>query len=115
MSNSKVIKEFDYQQTVNGIPVLLRELIWSDGGRSWEVFRLGKEEGKEDEELTIDSCFDQRPSEEMIAFLLAPSPRWTCPGCGKSYDNPGSDVVDHVNNCEWVDGGGQRKYGQAWA
>lgn len=99
----RVIKEFDYEQEVAGIPVLLRELIWDDGGRSWEVFRV---DGDEEIDLTEDGCFDERPGEEMILTLLAPPERWICPGCGTPCD-PGSDVIDHVRWCRWVDGAGR--------
>jgi hypothetical protein len=52
-------------RVVNNVHVRITELIWLDGGRSFEVHRVD-----DDTDLTEDGCFDTQPTNEQIAVLL---------------------------------------------
>jgi hypothetical protein len=52
-------------RTVDDVQVRITELIWPDGGRSFEVHRVDTEE-----DLTEDWCFDESPSDDQIRGLL---------------------------------------------
>jgi hypothetical protein len=53
------------KRIVKGVEVQINELIWADGGRSFEVFRT-----KDEEDLTIDGCFDELPTNKQIEALF---------------------------------------------
>jgi len=53
------------KRTVNGVEVQITELIWPDGGRSFELVRVADET-----DLTPNECFDNLPSDGQIATAL---------------------------------------------
>lgn len=62
-----IIDEVEHgTRTVNGVEASVRELVWNDLGRSFEVHRVDT-----GEDLTEDGCFDTVPTDEQIADLLA--------------------------------------------
>jgi hypothetical protein len=92
-------------RTVAGIDVAVRELVWDDLGRSFEVHRVDT-----GEDLTEDGCFDTMPTDEQIATLLdlRRPDWWIGRGCGTRIDariGPNL-IVDHVRDCDLVDGAG---------
>ena len=101
---NKIVKTVDRGlRVVADVEVQVTELLWTDGGHSFEVHRVDT-----GEDLTEDGCFDDPPTDEQIEALLDPPVDWwTCPGCGTSIDASQSDlVVDHVRGCDLVDGAG---------
>jgi hypothetical protein len=62
------------------------------------------------DDLTEDECFDTMPTDEQIAIRLEqhkPIEWWTCHGCGAQVDATQADlIVDHVRDCDLVDGAG---------
>jgi len=92
-------------RVVEGVEVRVTELVWSDGGTSFEVHRVDT-----GEDLTEAECFDQLPTDDQIAALLvprAPVDWFACPGCGAVFtDDDGDLYVDHVRDCDLVDGAG---------
>lgn len=52
-------------KTVNGTLVQITQLIWPDGGSSFEVIRVADEE-----ELTSEGCFDDYPTCYQIKALM---------------------------------------------
>jgi hypothetical protein len=72
-------------RTVAGVEVRVRELVWNDLGRSFEVHRVDT-----GEDLTEDGCFDTLPTDEQIAALLSDHrPDWRiCRGCADRVDDP---------------------------
>ena len=92
-------------RTVAGVEVSVRELVWDDLGRSFEVHRVDT-----GDDLTEDGCFDTLPTDEQITDLLAlrQPDWWICPGCGTRIDaRTGADlIVDHVRHCDLVAGAG---------
>ena len=77
-----VLGEFDRGiRIVAGVEVRITELVWDDGGRGYEVYRLDAEL------LTVDESFDHIPTDEQITALLdhqhtcANGYWWTCAGC----------------------------------
>ncbi len=102
----RIIDEIEHStRTVAGIPVRIREVVWEDQGRSFEVHRVDT-----GEELTVDGCFDEMPTDEQLGELLADRQPdwWICRGCGARFDaSTGADlIVDHVRGCDLVDGAG---------
>src|SRR2546421_10759062 len=53
------------RRLVAGGPVRITELLWPDGGQSYEVHRVDT-----DTDLTEHECFDAMPTDEQIAILL---------------------------------------------
>src|SRR6266545_174351 len=105
VSMNRVTREIDRgTRTVDGVQVQITELVWADEGRSFEVHRTDT-----GADLTEDGCFDTWPTDEEITDLLRTArDLWSCPGCGTSIDASQADlVVDHVRDCDWVDGAGQ--------
>ncbi|GAA0911557.1 hypothetical protein Vau01_095560 [Virgisporangium aurantiacum] len=101
-----IIDEIEHgTRTVNGIDVTIRELVWNDLGRSFEVHRVDT-----GEDLTEDGCFDTLPTDEQIADPLADRQPdwWICRGCGTRIDaRTGADlIVEHVRDGDPVDGAG---------
>lgn len=102
---SRIIRRIDRgTRTVDGVTVQISELVWDDEGRSFEVHRADT-----GEDLTVDGCFDVWPTHEQIADLLYTAHGlWSCPGCGATIDASQADlVIDHVRDCNRVDGAGQ--------
>ena len=99
-------------RTVNGVEVAVRELVWNDLGRSFEVHRVDT-----GDDLTEDGCFDTMPTDEQIGNLLAHRQPdwWSCRGCGARFDarTDADLIVDHVHGCALVDGAGNPIGGQA--
>jgi hypothetical protein len=88
----KIIGEVEHgERTVNGRTVAIREIIWKDGGRSFEVW-----EG--DEELTESTgSFDEMPTDEALARFVPPW--WFCPLCGARYSEGDEDcILDHLRD-----------------
>ncbi len=105
VSMNRVTREIDRgTRTVDGVQVQITELVWADEGRSFEVHRTDT-----GADLTEDGCFDTWPTDEEITDLLRTvEDLWSCPGCGTSIDASQADlVVDHVRDCDRVDGAGQ--------
>jgi hypothetical protein len=102
-----IIREVDHgTRVVADIQVRVTELIWHDGARSFEVHRVDT-----GEDLTENDCSDQTPTDEQIANLLEqqePADWWICRGCGARFDAAwqGDLIVDHVRDCDRVDGAG---------
>jgi hypothetical protein len=105
-----IIDEVEHgTRTIAGVEIAVRELVWNDSGadtgRSFEVYRVDT-----GEDLTEDGCFDTLPSDEQIAELLADRRPawWICRGCGIRIDaHTGAGlIVDHVRDCDLVDGAG---------
>ena len=86
-----------------GVEVRVTQLVWRDGGTSYEVHRADT-----GVDLTEAECFDQMPTDEQIAALLPPPAQWfACPGYGPVFnDDEGDLYVDHVRDCDLVDGAG---------
>ncbi len=62
-----IITEIEHHtRVVAGVPVAIRELVWDDLGRSFEVHRVDT-----GEDLTEDECFDTMPTDDQIADRLA--------------------------------------------
>jgi hypothetical protein len=101
---SKIVSRVDRgTRVVAGVEVRVTDLLWTNGGHSFEVHRVDT-----GVDLTEDGCFDDPPTDEQIEDLLDPPvDRWTCRGCGTSIDASQADlVVDHVRDCDLVDGAG---------
>jgi hypothetical protein len=59
-----VVNEINHgTREVDGVTVKIKELVWTDGGRSFEVWK-----GQDD--LTIGECFDAFPTDMEIRKLL---------------------------------------------
>jgi hypothetical protein len=101
---SKIIGEVDHgTRVVAGVQVRVTELVWSHGGTSFEVHEVDT-----GTDLTEAECFDHMPTDEQIAALLpAPAGWFACRGCGAVFsDDQGDLYVDHVRDCDRVDGAG---------
>ena len=101
---SEIVSEVDHgTRMVAGVEVRVTQLVWRDGGTSYEVHRADT-----GVDLTEAECFDQMPTDEQIAALLPPPATWfACPGCGTVFnDGEGDLYVDHVRDCDLVDGAG---------
>jgi hypothetical protein len=101
---SKIIREVDHGiRVVAGVQVRMTEVVWSDAGTSFEVHRVDT-----GTDLTEDECFDEMPTDDQIAALLAPPAGWFAgPGCGAVFsDEEGGLYVDHVRDCDRVDAAG---------
>jgi len=79
---SKIIREVDHGiRVVAGVQVRVSELVCSDAGTSFEVHRVDT-----GTDLTEAQCFDDMPTDDQIAALLAPPAGWlACPGCGAVF------------------------------
>jgi len=102
----RIINEVDHgSRIVAGVGVRVRELVWDDDGRSFEVHRVDT-----GDDLTTDECFDTMPTDAQIAVRLAHRQPdwWICRGCGTRFDarTDGDLIVDHVRGCDLVDGAG---------
>ncbi|ROO52763.1 hypothetical protein EDC02_7704 [Micromonospora sp. Llam0] len=102
---SRIVREIDRgTRTVDGVQAQITEVVWADEGRNFEVHRtdIG-------DDLTENGCFDTLPTDAQITALLrAGRNLWSCPGCGTSIDASHSDlIVDHVRDCDLVNGAGQ--------
>ncbi len=65
---SAAAREIDRgRRLVAGVPVRITELLWPDGGQSFEVHRVDTDT---DTDLTGHECFDAMPTDEQIAILL---------------------------------------------
>lgn len=65
-TGKRVVEEIGHgTRTVAGTVVRVTELVWDDGGRSFEVHR--QDDGTD---LTTDQCFDALPTDAQIAALL---------------------------------------------
>jgi hypothetical protein len=53
------------KREVKGVRVHIKQLVWSDGRSSFEVYRVDTKE-----DLTINECFDDMPTDEQIEALL---------------------------------------------
>jgi hypothetical protein len=63
---TKVIDETEFpERYVNGVPVIVRRLIWNGGGLSFEVVRTDT-----GADLTEDNAFDSFPTDADIIPLL---------------------------------------------
>ena len=80
-----------------GIEVRITELIWDDGGRSFEVHR-----DSDGEDFTQDGCFDTIPTDrELTALVTDRTTLWTCRGCGRQIEDSQADLVaDHIQQCD---------------
>lgn len=105
MSTSRIVGDSDWgTRVVDGVEVRVTELVWSCGGRSFEVHTTS--DGRD---LTEDECFAAFPTDAQLAALLPRREVWSCEGCGTTIDASQADlVVDHVRDCDLVDGSGQR-------
>lgn len=72
-SGTRIVSEVDHgARTVAGTLVRVTELIWDNGGRSFEVHATGLP--GDDVDLTQDGCFDALPTDAQIRALLPISP-----------------------------------------
>jgi len=104
---SEIVSEVDHgTRMVAGVEVRVTQLVWRDAGTSYEVHRADTGVDLTEADLTEAECFDQMPTDEQIAALLPPPATWfTCPGCGTvCNDGEGDLYVDHVRDCDLVDG-----------
>jgi hypothetical protein len=95
---SRVVRDIDRgTRTIDGIDLHLTELVWDDGGRSFEVRRTDT-----DTDLTEDGCLDTWPTDEQLANLLHDhTGAWSCPGCSATIDGGRADLItDHVRDCD---------------
>ena len=103
----KIIREIDRgTRVVAGVDVRITELVWDNGGRSFDVHRTDN-----DAPLTEDESFDEPPTDQQITVRLEhqePIEPWVCPGCCAQLDASQADlIVDHVLIfCDLVDGTG---------
>ncbi len=105
----KIIREVDRgTRVVTGVDVRITELVWDNGARSFEVHRVDT-----GEDLTINECFVDMPTDDQIAILLEehaePPDWWICRGCGTRFDasSQGDLIAEHVLIfCDLVDGAG---------
>jgi hypothetical protein len=100
---STIIRSIDHGvRTIDTCQVTITELVWADGGRSFEAHLA------DGTDLTQDGCFDEYPNDEQLRELLHHRPgSWTCPGCRRHIDDSQADlIVDHVRDCDLVDGAG---------
>ena len=101
---SEIVSEVDHgTRMVAGVEVRVTQLVWRGGGTSYEVHRVDT-----GVDLTEAECFDQMPTDEQIAAPRPPPATWfACPGCGTVFnDGEGDLYVDHVRDCDLVDGAG---------
>lgn len=76
-------------RTVATVSVSVVERIWSDGGRSFEVWL------PDGTELTEGGSFDNLPTDSEIEELL-PTPMWHCPFCDRVIAESDADmIVEH--------------------
>lgn len=89
-------------RTIDTTPVTITELVWDDGERSFEAHL------PDGTDLTEDGCFDEAPTDpELHGLLHTRAGYWTCPGCRRRIDDTQADmIVDHVRDCDLVDGAG---------
>lgn len=97
MSDNRIRRRYNRgTRTVKATVVEIIELVWNDGGRSFEVYTVTT-----GEDLTVDECFDTMPTDDQIAALI-PGEVWTCP-CGRQiHDNNADMIVDHARHCEFT-------------
>ena len=74
------------------------EQVWNGGARSFEVHAGA---GETEVDLTVDGAFDEMPTDEDIAGLLAATD--SCGTCGGSGQMPLPDVEmpDGKAMCDW--------------
>jgi hypothetical protein len=76
VASKRVVNEFEHgTRAVAGTLVRITELVWNDGGRSFEVHLAGRITeaalgDQHDTDLTQDGCFDVMPTDAQIAALL---------------------------------------------
>lgn len=89
-------------RTIDTHQITITELVWTDGGRSFEAHLA------DGTDLTEDGCFDEHPTDAQLRDLLHQRPGcWTCPGCRRHIDDTQADmIVDHIRDCDLVDGAG---------
>ncbi len=47
--------------------------------------------------------------EDTLRKIVGYTPKWSCPGCNTQINESDADIiVDHVRDCDLVDGSGQR-------
>jgi hypothetical protein len=64
---TKIIDEMEFpERYVNGVPVIVRRLIWNGGGVSFEVARTDT-----GADLTEDGAFDSFPTDADIIAQLS--------------------------------------------
>ncbi len=67
---STIVRSIDRGiRVVAGVEVRVTELVWADGGASFEVHRIDT-----GDDLTEDGCFDQPPTDKQIENLLRQPP-----------------------------------------
>ena len=93
MSSSTIVTTVEREtRRVNGTDVTVFEVVWKDGGRSFEVETFGGID------LTEGNSFDAMPTDEQIAAILPAA--WTC-RCGRVFSENDADlIVDHVSECD---------------
>ncbi|MCX5070802.1 hypothetical protein OOJ91_33700 [Micromonospora lupini] len=116
MSGDWVDETVDHgHRTVAGVEVLIEEERWRYGGSSFSVCRASDRFDLTQE--VHGQCFDGPPTDEEIQGLLnelsededdAPGKVvWSCDGCGDIFREGEEDqAVDHVKDCDLVDGTG---------
>lgn len=100
---STIVRRIDRGvRTIDTSHITITELVWADGGRSFEAHLA------DGTDLTEDGCFDEYPTDAQLRELLLGRPGcWTCPGCRRHIDDTQADlIVDHVRDCDLVDGAG---------
>jgi hypothetical protein len=82
-------------RVIDGIALQITELIWSDQGRSFEVYRLDT-----GQDLTVDGCFDQQPTNaELLDVLDESRGLWRC-ACGQPITATDAELIDdHLRDC----------------
>jgi len=98
----RVIREIDRgTRTINAICVTVTELVWDDGGRSFDAHLA------DGTLLTEAETFDAAPDEAQLLDLLDEHrDLWRCTGCHTAVSVTEHDLIsDHLRDCTPAEAG----------
>lgn len=93
----RVIREIDRgTRTIDNLLVTVTELVWDDGGRSFDAHLTG-----DGTLLTELESFDTEPDDAQLLNLFDDyRGLWRCPGCHTTVAATDHDLVaDHLRDC----------------
>lgn len=92
----RIIREIDRgTRSINSTEITLTELVWDNGGRSFDVHLT------DGTMLTELESFDTMPGDEQLLDLLAKHRSlWHCPSCYTTIAVDAHDLVaEHTRTC----------------